>query len=233
MNNPSRRSFLKTAALLGTAAFVTSAARVRAEAPAADAATPDFWEIVHTRRSVRRFKADAPVPEEDVTKILDATRMSATSGNQQPWKFLVVRNPAKIQELKEAAIAASLANYDQQPERFNLPREKFAERTRRSYDGYLSAPVYVVVLTDNRSKYPDYNHFDGPLAATTLMLAARALGYGTVFLTDSIPDAVTTSVFKIPEHYTRVCITPIGVPEQWPKSPKKKPLEDFLVQDSF
>lgn len=226
-----RRSFLRSAALVGTTALLT---RAHAATEAAAAPAPlDFWEIVHSRRSVRQFKPDAPVPEEHVTKMLDAARMSATSGNQQPWKFLVVRSPEKIRELHDACMKMALDYYDQHKAESNVNREEFEKRTRPTYDAYLSAPVYVVVLTDNRSKYPDYNHYDGPLAAATLMLAARALGYGTVFLTDSIPDAITKSVFNIPDHYTRVCLMPIGVPVEWPKAPKKKPLEDFVAYESF
>jgi len=45
--------------------------------------------------------------------------------------------------------------------------------------GCLSAPVQIIVRPDGRSQYPDYNHWDGPLAARHLMLAARALGYDT------------------------------------------------------
>jgi len=48
-----------------------------------------------------------------------------------------------------------------------------------------------------------------------------------------IPDAVTKKVLGIPDRYTRVCITPIGVPEEWPESPPKKELEEFLVIESF
>lgn len=229
----SRRSFLRSAALVGTAALIT-----RAHAATEAAATPgdplDFWEIVRSRRSVRRFRPDVPVPEEHITKILDAARMSATSGNQQPWKFLVVRSPEKIRELKDACMAFAAEQFAQHPEYYpNVTREQFEKSAHATFDGYLSAPVYVVVLTDNRSKYPDYNHYDGPLAAANLMLAARALGYGTVFLTDSIPDAITKRVFNIPDYYTRVCLTPIGVPVEWPKAPKKKPLEDFIAYESL
>jgi len=54
------------------------------------------------------------------------------------------------------------------------------------------------------------------MAAGFLMLAARALGYGTVFITDAIPDQVTKEVLRIPDRYTRVCITPLGIPVEWP-----------------
>ena len=94
-------------------------------------------------------------------------------------------------------------------------------------------PNLIVILTDDQSTYPDYNHWDGPMAAGYLMLAARALGYGTVFITDAISDAITKKVLNIPDRYTRVCITPLGVPVEWPQSPPKKPLEDFIAWETL
>ena len=96
------------------------------------------------------------------------------------------------------------------------------------YETVGSASVYIVVLTDSKSKYPDYNHWDGPLAAGYLILAARALGYGTVFYTDSIPDEVTKKVLNIPDRYQRVCIIPVGIPESWPDKPSKKEFTELV-----
>ena len=114
-----------------------------------------------------------------------------------------------------------------------MTKEEYEKMVRSRLGNYFSAPVYIIVLTDNKSLYPDYNHWDGPLAAGYLMLAARALGYGTVFITDAIPEDVTKEIFNIPDTYTRVCITPLGVPIEWPKSPEKKKLEDFISFDTL
>ena len=188
-----------------------------------------LFEAIRSRRSVRQFQP-IPVPEDHLRQILDAARMSPTSGNQQPWKFLVVRDPGVIGELKEACVERSL---EARRARGMTVSEEVADSVRESLQGYFSAPVYVVVLTDGESRYPTYNHWDGPLAAGYLMLAARALGYGTVFVTDSIPAEVTKEVLNIPDRYTRVCITPLGVPEAWPESPEKKALEEFIVYEKF
>ena len=184
----------------------------------------DIWEVFRDRRSVRKFKPDA-VPEADILRIIDAARLAPTSGNQQPWKFLIVRDRDKITQLKDACIKRSLDRLDADK------RRQSEERIRSRMNDYFSAPVYIVVLTDNNSTYPDYNHWDGPLAAGYLMLAARALGYGTVFITDAIPSDVTRQVLSIPDRYTRVCITPLGVPLEWPASPPKKKLEEFILSD--
>jgi len=190
----------------------------------------DFLALFAKRQSVRRYKPD-PVPDEHIRLILDAARRAPTSGNQQPWKFLVVKDPARIERLRtrcldlaESRYAASLA-----------PEERAQRRAamEKNFAGYFSAPVYVVVLTDSKSVYPTYNHYDGPLAAGYLMLAARALGYGTVFITDSIPESATKDAFEIPDRYQRVCITPIGVPDGWPEPKPKKKLEDLVAWETL
>ncbi len=188
-----------------------------------------IWEIFQKRRSVRKFKPDA-VPREEITKILDAARMAPTSGNQQPWKFLVVTNKNKINEMKEACISRTVEYFKKNNQ---TPDSTKKEEITRVYDNYLSAPVYIIVLTDNNSIYSSYNHWDGPLAAGYLLLAARALGYGTVFITDAIPENITKQIFNIPDNYTRVCITPVGIPEKWPATPKKKDLNELIVNETF
>ena len=74
---------------------------------------------------------------------------------------------------------------------------------------------------------------DGPIAAAYLMLAARAFGYGTAYLTDGISDEVTRAALGIPPRYHRVCITPIGVPERWPEPPPKRALEAMIAYETL
>jgi nitroreductase len=193
----------------------------------------DLFATIAARRSVRAF-SDAPVPEADLRRILDAARMAPTSGNQQPWLFLAVRDPERIAALREACIAWRLEYYrGQHPQAGEAQEAAERERYTTYFTNLLAAPVLVVVLTDNESRWPSYNQHDGPLAAGTLMLAARALGYGTVYITDSIPEEVTREVFQIPARYTRVCATPIGVPQAWPATPPKRSLDELIVWDSF
>lgn len=196
-----------------------------------DCKESNIWNVIHSRRSVRKFKPDT-IPAKDIVRILDAARLAPTSGNQQPWKFLVIRDRAVINQMKEACIKESMDYYDSQKDN-KQPRTEFEQKARQVFTDYCSAPVYIVVLTDNNSVYPTYNHWDGPLAAGYLMLAARSLGYGTVFITDAISEKVTKEVLQIPDTYTRVCITPLGIPVEWPQSPEKKKLEEFIVWDKF
>jgi len=198
-----------------------------------------FFETVAARRSVRSFKADA-VSDAHLAMILDAARMAASSGNQQPWKFLVVRDRQKMAALKQACLEAGMqriaARAGTTAANAGPAATADAEQVKKLqkyYDTIFTAPLFVVVLVDRQSRYPDYNRFDGPMAVANLMLAARALGYGTVFYTDTIAPVVARRVLQIPERYEQVCITPIGIPSEWPKSPAKKELSDFIVSESF
>jgi nitroreductase len=191
-----------------------------------------FWDVIKSRRSVRNFKPD-PIPEEHVLKIVNAARMAPCAGNEQPWKFIIVQDKKLIEALKNEwtkEIEAYLKNNKK------LSGEALKEELQKDVDqwiaGRLSAPAYIVVLTDNQREWPDYNKHDGPLAAGYLLLAARALGYGTVYMTDSISVAVTKKVLNIPDRYTRVCITPIGIPVEWPAQ-EKKVLDNFIIRESF
>lgn len=229
MNIP-RRSFLRSSLLLGSGALLTTltAGAAAAEPPATET---DFWAVIRSRRSVRKFRPD-PVPDADIEKMVAAAATAPSSGGQRPWRFLIVRDRARIDQMREACVKRALARYDQgggKPE----GRAEAESGFRNRIGGYFSAPAFIVVLTDNQSRYPSYAHWDGPLAAGYLLLAARALGYGTVFITDSIPDEVTREVLRIPDRYTRVCITPVGVPVEWPAPHAASDAGEFVVYDKW
>ncbi|WP_346854371.1 nitroreductase family protein [uncultured Draconibacterium sp.] len=225
-----RRNSLKTGAALVTGLTLIPVLKSAGKS----LANPEesFWEVIKTRRSVRAFQPD-PVPEEDIRKIIDAARMAPTSGNQQPWKFLVITDPKKIEALKTEKLKETEVYFrDTKKLKGEELKTQMKQADERLGKGYLSAPALIVVLTDNNSAYPGYNHWDGPLAAGYLMLAARALGYGTVHITDSFSEELTKRVFQIPDQYTRVCITPLGVPKEWPEK-EKNALDEFIVNEKF
>jgi len=231
MSELKRRAFMKSSRLLAVSMLAGPAFADDAQAGAEDG-PPSVLDAIMTRRSVRHYTS-SPVPDEHIRQILEAARMAPTSGNQQPWKFVVTEDPATITKLKEACLAYSIEGFKRRKNPTEIQLKERLAGTTQYYDRCFSAPVYVTVLTDNESKYPSYNHWDGPLAAANLMVAARALGYGTVHYTDSVPSAVTKEVLNIPDRYERVCFTPIGVPVEWPDAPAKKPYASFIVHNSF
>ena len=226
-----RRDFMKTGSLL-TVGILTGSTCASENQPENQESHPAILDAIMQRRSVRHYKS-TPIPDEHIRLILDAARMAPCAGNQQPWKFVVVKDSAIIQKLKETCIAKSIAGMK---EREKPDAEKLKEKESQILDYYtkaFSAPVYVAVLVDKKAKYPTYLHWDGPLAAENLFIAARALGYGTVHYTDTVPESVSKEVLNIPDNYDRVCFTPIGVPVEWPEIPPKKEYDTFIVDNSF
>ncbi len=205
-----RRTFIKQAAAIGTG-LVLAGGSVSASAGQGES---DIFEAIKKRRSVRKFKP-TPVPDEHITKILEAGRYAPTPRNRQDWKFIVVKDKAKIDELKDQCIKMA------------------GDDSKQYYTDYLSAPVYIVILAGAKTKSPENELLSGAVAAGNIFLAARALGYGSVFCRNSIPEQIARKVFKISDDYQWVCITPIGVPDQWPKTPPKKKLEEFIVENQF
>jgi GrpB-like predicted nucleotidyltransferase (UPF0157 family)/nitroreductase len=59
-------------------------------------------ELCRQRYSCRNF-SDTPIPDGIITYILECSRLSASGGNAQPWKFGVVTESALIEAITEAA----------------------------------------------------------------------------------------------------------------------------------
>jgi nitroreductase len=51
----------------------------------------DVFEIIRTRRSIRKFSLE-PVPDEVVNRIIEAGTWAPSGLNNQPWKFAVIKD---------------------------------------------------------------------------------------------------------------------------------------------
>ena len=188
---------------------------------------PPFFDVVEQRVSVRKYRLD-PVPQEHLEMILDAARLAPNSGNQQACRYLVVRDREKLEALKEDSVRQRMLWLEE--EGYDVPEEA---ELRKRYDDVFSAPVYVLVLVDKTVRYEGYTDMDGSLAAGHIMLAARALGYGTVFYSGSVTEELCRKHFEIPEKYKRVYMIPIGVPVEWPKRRKRLPLKKLVFYEKI
>lgn len=64
-----------------------------------------FMEVVRRRRSIRRYKT-LPVPENVLTRILEAARLAPSAGNRQPWHFVVIKDEETKKQLGISSWAA-------------------------------------------------------------------------------------------------------------------------------
>lgn len=58
----------------------------------------DTFLVIASRRDQRRY-LPGPLPEDVVTRILDAGRLSGSSSNRQPWTFVVVEGRERVEAL--------------------------------------------------------------------------------------------------------------------------------------
>jgi nicotinate-nucleotide--dimethylbenzimidazole phosphoribosyltransferase len=227
----SRRRLLQLASLTGGTLAAGAVPGGGCDDPSA------VLSVMGKRQTVRRYKPD-PVPDDHLTRILDAARRPPTCMNQQPWTFLVVRDKAKIEAMRKRTLDTIAASFDKYAaEHKGAENAALAAKKAEAIhftEGYFTAPVYVVVLVDTGCPCTGYaQRHDGPMAAGYLMIAARAFGYGTAYLTDGIPEKVTREVLAIPAQYMRICITPIGVPDQWPSQAPKRKLEEMVAYETL
>src|SRR6266508_2304934 len=62
----------------------------------------EVFEAIKTMLAVREYQAQ-PIPNETVTRILEAARLTGSANNRQQWDFVAVRNPENLRRLGELA----------------------------------------------------------------------------------------------------------------------------------
>lgn len=195
--------------------------------------TANVFEVITDRRSVRQFRPD-PVPEPDIQRILDLARYAPNSGNRQPWRFLVVRDRGSIDRLKVKLIERAGLEITELERRLQVVGLKL-EGISAYVSSVLSAPLIILVFVDLTTNlgHSDELLYDGALAASNIMLAARALGYGSCFQDIIFAEDIVRGHFSVPEELRFVCAIPIGRPIDWPDLPARKPLKDVVAYETL
>ena len=169
-------------------------------------------EAVFTQRSIRRFRPD-PVPLADVELVLAAATKAPSGGNSQIARFLVVDDPELVGEFGKLyheawwAKRRDAAGWTGPADLTPQEREQWAPSMRLA-DDMGSAPCVVLVLS-----VPP--HAEGSVLPATqnLMLAARALGIGSVPTTlHSSVEGRLREVFAIPAEVGFHFAIPLGYP---------------------
>ena len=183
------------------------------------------------RRTVRKFKPSS-IPDEHLTRILDAARFAPTAGNVQPWRFVVISDRGRLNSLRDMLQSSWERKITASDKLDEEKKKSYAEGGKEAIAEVMTAPVYIMVFVDT-TVYPEYAIWDGCLAVQNLMLAAKSLGYGTGFFTTYFPEEVIGPFVKAPDNLQFICATPVGLPEEWPEMPEKKSLDEMVFYDTF
>ena len=187
----------------------------------------EVFEAIKTRRSIRQQKPD-PIDDETLLKILEAARWAPSWANTQCWRFIVVRDS----NLK-AQVADSLSKRKR-------PDGTISENAATS--AVTEAPVLIVACAEMgkagyRDAAPvtdkgDWYMFDIALSMQNLVLAAHALGLGTVII-GSFDAKKVAEILGVPEGFCVVAMTPLGFPAQEGRAPHRKELSEIVSYDKY
>ncbi|PKZ41467.1 5,6-dimethylbenzimidazole synthase [Kytococcus schroeteri] len=199
-------------------------------------------DVLGARRDIRRFRPD-PVPEELVREVLAAGHAAPSVGHSQPWRFVVVRDPATRDRAAHLADAARVAQADL------LVPERAARLLDLKLEGLREAPVGVVVACDRRTPaagvlgratFPDTDLWSCACAIQNMWLTARALGLGMGWVTLFEP-ADLAGLLHLPEGVETLGWLCLGWPDERPPEPglqraawsRKAPLEDVVLSERW
>ena len=186
----------------------------------------EVLDAIFARRSISRLSDPAP-SDDDLRTILSAAA-APDHGELKPWKFVVLRGTAKdaFGKVLEAAAKARCAGVGKQPTEGQLEKE----RTKLG-----RAPLVVIVAAVRRpsEKIPWGEQFAAAAAAAqNALLAATALGYGSMWRTgDPAYDPMVKDALGLTPGDAIVGFLYIGtVPENGQK-PANQPEVDGIVTE--
>ena len=179
----------------------------------------DIFDVMHTMRAMRRLKPD-PVPDELVFQILRAGQAAASGGNTQRWTFLVLRDAVAkkkaVQVFYRRLFEENVGpRYRTGPVPPGSSREtQLRQMAANEYltDHYHEAPIWIVCCLEGEN--PNYTAGSSIYPAVqNMLLAARALGLGSVLTTRHTGyGKECDEAMGIPAGHKSYAILPIGWP---------------------
>jgi nitroreductase len=217
------------------------------------------FEAIYSARALRRLKPD-PVPDEIITRILDAAIRASSAGNAQNWAFVVVRDQEQRRRLgaiyrKASDIADEIYKARGRPA--HLTEEQYRRLMTSGahlWDHMGDAPVLLVPclherLTPPREMLPPAVQaiYEGELAyqqhirgasiypaVQNIILACRAFGLGTVITTNHIRcEDEVKAVLGLPPDVSTYALMPIGYPEGKFGPLARKPVGEVAYADRW
>ena len=201
----------------------------------------DVFEAMETCRAMRYLKPD-PIPDDVIERILYGATRASNPGNSQGWHFVVVRDEEKRRRVRDAIVAgigdAIGATADAMDSASDPVERRIMAGAQHLLENLHLAPVLVLVCS--RVVYPpqapslDMVWCTVYPAAQNLIVAARALGIGSVFTTFGMQagDALH-DIFDIPKDVIVGNIIPLGYPERSFGPVARKPLADVVHYDAW
>lgn len=196
-------------------------------------------QAIETRRAVKHFDADHTMTPKEVNELLSLAILSPTAFNIQNWRFLVVTDAELRKEIRDVAwdqaqvtdaslfivLCADLKAWERNPERYwvNAPKE-VQEFILPAIDAYYRGRDQVQQDEAMRSC---------GIAAQTLMLAAKSMGYESCPM-DGFDFDKVAELIDLPDDHVIAMFVAIGrgIEDPWPRGGQLD-LDEVVIKDRF
>lgn len=175
----------------------------------------DTLTAIRERRSIKKFNPHHQMTDEEIKTLMEYALLSPTSFNMQNWRFVVVKTPEVKERLRKVSynqaqvtdasivvlICGDLKAWAKQPERYwrNAP-----EAVQRQI-----VPMITSFYQNNEQLQRDEAMRSAGIAAQTIMLAAKAMGYDTCPMIGFEPDKVA-EIIRLPEDHVICLMIAVG-----------------------
>lgn len=195
-------------------------------------------EAISSRRAVKHYDPEHQMSDDEIQKLLSLALLSPTAFNIQNWRFVIVSDSKLRKQIREVAwdqaqvtdtslfivLCANLKAWEQ-PARYwvNAPKE-VQDFMIPAIDGYYRGKDQVQRDEAMRSC---------GIAAQTLMLAAKSMGYDSCPM-DGFDFEKVAELIKLPDDHVITMFVAVGkgTKEAWPR-PGQLNLEEVVVKNSF
>src|SRR5258708_7895832 len=179
----------------------------------------EFVDRMAARRS-GRFTSSEPGPFELIENAIRCASLAPSGANQQPWKFVVVKDPEIKRRIREAAEAEERESYEHRMPQDWL--EALAPLGTDWHKEFLEVAPYLIVvfridfgLTQTANGEINIKHYyvqESVGIATGLLLAALHMsGLATLTHTPS-PMGFLSSILDRPKNERPYVLIPVGLP---------------------
>lgn len=199
----------------------------------------DTLDAIELRRSVKAYDPDYVMPTDDVNRLLELAVLSPTAFNLQHWRFVIIEDLALRQQLRSIAwdqaqvtessllivLCADLKAWEKSPHRYWQNAD-------------LAVQDFILPAIDHYYRGKEQIQRDEALrscgiAAQTLMLAAKAMGYDSCPM-DGFDFDQAGKLIHLPDDHVISMMIAIGKALN-PAHPRagQLPLEEVVIKNKF
>lgn len=186
----------------------------------------ELKDAIYGRRSVRKYDG-RPLKEEDIKEIVEAGLMAPNASNYQPWYFVAIANPEKIQEVRDVMEKTSEILTPSLTARFEKHPQVVAE-TKQFIRLMGNAPCCILafLLKDDAEYQRKETEFVESVAAAlqNMLLTAYSKGISSCWLTGQMEakmDEILREKFA-PDKGKMIAMVTLGYSDQTPKAPRRR-----------